>query len=192
MNLYYLFLDDQLAQEAYLIMSIRQEKIVELEPYAQQCYQEVSSGQEVLSIQYKPSWDVNMQQEAISKDSILQKIQIARRREIEQKSTLFGIHRDDIIIHLNNKLSVSYASQGQKRLISLCLKLACSKLLQHHLNKMPILLLDDVFAELDEQRRNLLKQVVSKNQQIIIASPRAEDIPFKVDNIIKIYQGKQV
>jgi DNA replication and repair protein RecF len=93
-----------------------------------------------------------------------------RFQEISRKQTLCGPHRDDITFLLNGKESSTYASQGQQRSLVLSLKLAELQHLNESLNEPPILILDDVLAELDLARQSLLLSLVKNDMQTIIST----------------------
>ena len=86
------------------------------------------------------------------------------------KTTDKGIHKDDFKIMINDKEAEEFASQGQKRTILLALKVGIVKLIERIIKDEPILLLDDVFSELDENRRKLLLELLPKNIQIFIST----------------------
>jgi DNA replication and repair protein RecF len=93
-----------------------------------------------------------------------------RAEEIRRKQTTVGPHRDDLIICLNDKDAVTFASQGQQRSIVLSLKMAEVSLIRESSNDSPVLLLDDVLAELDEFRQALLMSVTEEGLQTIITT----------------------
>lgn len=93
-----------------------------------------------------------------------------RNEEIARKQACVGPHRDDIYFYINKNDATKYASQGQQRTIVLSLKLAEINLIKEKLGESPILLLDDVLAELDDIRQNYLLQAIEKDTQTIITS----------------------
>lgn len=93
-----------------------------------------------------------------------------RTEELRRRQSLIGPHRDDIVFCLNDADAISFASQGQQRSIVLSLKLAELSRLQEVLSEVPVLLLDDVLAELDEFRQGLLMAAVSEQMQTIITT----------------------
>lgn len=100
------------------------------------------------------------------------------RAEMERGMTLVGPHRDDLEISLNNLPVKGYASHGEGWSVALALKLGFAKILQHEFApEDPVLILDDVFAELDAARRARLMQAVSDYEQVIVTAAVAEDIP---------------
>ena len=110
-------------------------------------------------------------------------------REIAAGSTLYGIHRDDIIINLNGKNTRLYSSQGQQRSLALAMKLAEGEICKMDSGEYPVFLFDDVFSELDSGRRkNLLREIADR--QVIITSCESDmdlAVPFKR---IEVAKGK--
>ena len=98
------------------------------------------------------------------------------RDEIDRGATLVGPHRDDVNIQLSNLPAKGYASHGQSWSIAIALRLAAFKTLREH-DDDPILILDDVFAELDEKRRNRLISIIADVEQTLITAAVIEDIP---------------
>ena len=110
-------------------------------------------------------------------------------REIAAGSTLYGIHKDDIIINLNGKNTRLYSSQGQQRSLALAMKLAEGEICRMDCGEYPVFLFDDVFSELDSiRRRNLLREIADR--QVIITSCESDmdfDIPYRR---IEVTKGK--
>lgn len=110
-------------------------------------------------------------------------------REIAAGSTLYGIHKDDIIINLNGKNTRLYSSQGQQRSLALAMKLAEGEICRIDCGEYPVFLFDDVFSELDSiRRRNLLREIADR--QVIITSCESDmdfDIPYRR---IEVAKGK--
>lgn len=110
-------------------------------------------------------------------------------REIAAGSTLYGIHKDDIIINLNGKNTRLYSSQGQQRSIALAMKLAEGEICKMDCGEYPVFLFDDVFSELDSiRRKNLLREIADR--QVIITSCESDmdfDIPYRR---IEVAKGK--
>lgn len=112
-------------------------------------------------------------------------------REIAAGSTLYGIHKDDIIINLNGKNTRLYSSQGQQRSLALAMKLAEGEICRMDCGEYPVFLFDDVFSELDSiRRRNLLREI--SDRQVIITSCESDmdfDIPYRR---IEVAKGKYI
>ncbi len=101
---------------------------------------------------------------------LLRLLKERRGEELARKQSLIGPHRDDIVLRLNNASAVSFASQGQQRSLVLSLKLAELERLTEALDETPVLILDDVMAELDASRQRLLLSVVGSAAQTLITT----------------------
>ncbi len=100
----------------------------------------------------------------------------ARAQEIERGVTLVGPHRDDLLLRLGELPARGYASHGESWSFALALRLAAYDLLRAE-GGDPVLILDDVFAELDSQRRRRLAEIVAPAEQVLITAAVAEDVP---------------
>lgn len=108
-------------------------------------------------------------------------------REIAAGATLYGIHKDDIIINLNGKNTRLYSSQGQQRSLALAMKLAEGEICRMDCGEYPVFLFDDVFSELDSVRRkNLLREITDR--QVIITSCESDmnlSVPYRRIEVAK-------
>jgi DNA replication and repair protein RecF len=132
-----------------------------------------------------------MTEEDIAK-TFMRLLKERRATEIRRKQTLLGPHRDDLIFCLNERDAVSFASQGQQRSIVLSLKLAELQLVRDSLDESPVLLLDDVLAELDEFRQGLLMSVVEQDMQTIITTTHVSGFDrrwLEDAAIFRVYDG---
>ncbi|MBX0300605.1 DNA replication/repair protein RecF [Cryobacterium sp. 1639] len=101
-----------------------------------------------------------------------------RRKELDRGMTLAGPHRDDLVFELNNLPAKGYASHGESWSFALALKLASAELLRRDSSSGdPVLILDDVFAELDQSRRRRLAEAVTGYEQVLITAAVFEDVP---------------
>lgn len=106
------------------------------------------------------------------------KLQSVRPKELERGITLVGPHRDDLVLLLGTLPAKGYASHGESWSYALALRLASIELLRNETRSGdPILILDDVFAELDAGRRQRLATMVKSNEQVLITAAVAEDVP---------------
>jgi DNA replication and repair protein RecF len=106
---------------------------------------------------------------------------LVRSKEIERGITLVGPHRDDLLLLLGSLPAKGYISHGESWSYALALKLASASLIRKDARAGdPILILDDVFAELDSTRRSRLAQLISHNEQVIISAAVAEDVPSEL------------
>ena len=120
-------------------------------------------------------------------------MQQRKQEEIIRGQSLVGPHRDDISYFINNIDAKKYASQGQQRTVVLSLKLSELSLIKDKIGEMPILLLDDVLAELDDIRQGYLLDAIGQSTQTIITS--VDTLHFKDEylnsvDIIKINAGE--
>jgi DNA replication and repair protein RecF len=110
-----------------------------------------------------------------------QRLVTLRTKEIERGITLAGPHRDDLVLLLGNLPAKGYISHGESWSYALSLKLASAELIREEARAGdPILILDDVFAELDSTRRSRLAALVSDNEQVIITAAVVEDVPSEL------------
>lgn len=120
-----------------------------------------------------------------------EKMTEVRQEEIIRAKTLIGPHRDDIEFFINNKSALNFASQGQQRTIVLSLKLAEIDIIRQKIDDTPLLLLDDVLAELDKTRQNFLLRSIGEDIQTIITSTDAHGFEAEFLNDVKIYHVKK-
>ena len=111
----------------------------------------------------------------------------SKSKDFQYKTTSVGIHKDDIIFTLNGMPIVEIASQGQKRSVLLALKIALAQIIYEKSGQYPILLLDDVFSELDIERRKRFVQMLPKQMQIFITTTERMDLDW-FDRPVKFYK----
>lgn len=110
-----------------------------------------------------------------------QRLKVVRIKELERGVTLVGPHRDDLLLLLGTLPAKGYISHGESWSYALALKLASAELIRKEARAGdPVLILDDVFAELDSTRRSRLASLVSHNEQVIITAAVAEDVPSEL------------
>ena len=93
------------------------------------------------------------------------------------KSTNIGTHRDDFLIYFDDKIAISYASEGEKRIISIAIKLALAKMIENIYKTKPIVMLDDVYASLDKDKIEALSNYVGSFKQTFITTTSILEIP---------------
>jgi DNA replication and repair protein RecF len=173
--------DDQVANFGGEIIAARLLALSDFEPIFQGIYQEISSEKPAF-INYKSSIDDPSPDPTTNTTKILERMRITRAAEIERGLTLTGPHRDDLLLNLGNHLVKGYASHGESWSIALSLKLATYKLLLNDGLK-PILILDDVFSELDEERRIHLIKLAKSAEQTFITVAVENDLPTELDGV---------
>lgn len=179
--------DSRLAAVGAEIMMHRHHAIGELNPHVEQMYKTIASDTKTASLAYLPQVPVidSVMPNSVDECENLILIELARQHAAEcaRGMVLVGPHRDDIAIELGGNLTKNYASHGETWSTVLALKLATAQL--HREDGMePVIILDDVFAELDTTRRNNLLDAIASAEQIFITSAVEEDIPSRCDGHI--------
>ncbi|MEC4985171.1 MAG: DNA replication/repair protein RecF [Oscillatoria sp. PMC 1068.18] len=162
--------DAQLAANGSRVTRRRARVIKRLAPIAQIWHAKISSKTEVLEIKYNPNINWTEDDPERVQQAFLDKIQQRRLPEQQQGKTLVGPHRDEIEFTINETPARSYGSQGQQRTLVLALKLAELKLIAEVVGEPPLLLLDDVLAELDPNRQNHLLEAIGSRFQTLITT----------------------
>ncbi|HZH92521.1 MAG TPA: DNA replication/repair protein RecF [Tissierellaceae bacterium] len=165
--------DMQLAKSGALIMLERDNYLKLLLKEATNIHTIIANGKETLDIEYNSSVTI---EETLSQveTNLLESLRKTRQKDIEVRTTEIGPHRDDFSILINGVDSKTYASQGQQRSIVLTLKLSEVEILKKDTGYYPVLLLDDVYSELDEDRRRYLTELFSRMQTFITTTDAVE------------------
>lgn len=162
--------DAQLAIAGSRVIRRRARVLQRLVPFAQAWHQAISGSTEHLEIRYAPNVElVEDDPEALQK-AFLEKIQQRSVVEQHQGTTIVGPHRDEVEFTINQTPARQYGSQGQQRTLVLALKLAELKLIEDVIGEPPLLLLDDVLAELDLNRQNQLLDAIQDRFQTLITT----------------------
>jgi len=160
---------------------LRQETLEEIQDLAQKAYENLVGGTENLEIIYNPRW---------LQEGLLSLLKETEKDEVRRGTTLIGPHRDDVEILLDGMPARTHASQGEQRTIALSLRVAGHHLL-HKLHKTkPLLLLDDVFSELDNDRTERLLHLLVADQTFITTAIEPKIIQQNMYHEIK--EGKIV
>ena len=158
----------------------------DLTPYLTRAYDEVSAAQSDAHISYKSSLreetSLAIAAGAVPEmqelhDELLASLEEVRVNEIERGISLVGPHRDDVVLTLGELPAKGYASHGESWSFALGLRLAAYQLLRHDLGEDPVLILDDVFAELDSGRRERLATLIADCEQVLITAAFPGDVP---------------
>jgi DNA replication and repair protein RecF len=202
--------DEALCRLGAALAAARLQALGRLLPHARKRYEEVAGGGE-LELNYVSEWlesyiiesalgSPAAIDEVILKQRLTAKLEEVRTREFERGISLAGPQRDDVLIKLVSPGATAgqlearnHASQGEQRTSALALKLAEHDLLTETLELNPILLLDDVFSELDAARRGWLAGVVGTMGQTLLSS--AEPVPpgsVEVERILEVSAGEVV
>ena len=180
-----------LIEKATQIILMRKKFIDRLNEIIPKIYEDISELSN-FSIKYKCCIKVDEYNEKNIVEKLKNISEELKNTEIKYKTTLFGPHKDDIEFYLNNYNLKLYGSQGQQRMAILSLKLAEIEIFKKYKNTLPILLLDDVFSELDDKKKNNLLNYINENIQTIITTTDINNINndiVKKSNIIEIFNG---
>ncbi|MFK5634292.1 DNA replication/repair protein RecF [Ornithinimicrobium sp. LYQ103] len=178
--------DGQLAQIGGALLYARLRLLRDLGPYLQEAYRTISDSETVAGASYRSSLpepvaarvadgEVPDQDDLVQ--ALLDAVEQVRAAEQERGVTLVGPHRDDVLLSLGDLPAKGYASHGESWSLALSLRLAGFHLLRHDLGTDPVLVLDDVFAELDSGRRRRLSELVADCEQVLITAAVPEDVP---------------
>ncbi|TKJ28593.1 MAG: DNA replication and repair protein RecF [Chloroflexi bacterium B3_Chlor] len=194
------FWDQRLVEEGSRLIAGRLETVMELDRLLQDIHPRLTGGEERLRLLYRSRLplegkdrpevynqlplDVSSPAGAmIGTDALSsldvkaifqQQLKVRQKEEIERGMTLMGPHRDDLRFLVGGVDMCTYGSRGQQRTIAISLKLAEMELIRSQTGEEPILLLDDVMSELDEERRQCLMDAINKEQQVIITATRLD------------------
>jgi DNA replication and repair protein RecF len=195
--------DQSLIRIGSEIVSARFDITSRLIPFLQEAYAAIADEKNDPSIKIKSSLSSN-DVDSDSPDAFLttgdreeieklfqQRLADVRNKELERGITLVGPHRDDLLLLLGTLPAKGYISHGESWSYALALKLASADLIRKDARAGdPVLILDDVFAELDSTRRSRLAALVSHNEQVIITAAVAEDVPSELNaNRINVRAG---
>jgi DNA replication and repair protein RecF len=183
------YLDEQLSQLANLLMYERKRMLDVLNQHADPIQLSISGGREHLQIRYHPSFKMEHPDNPLeAAKSYRQQLLDVRRREIHQGVCVLGPHRDDLEFIVNDVNMLTYGSRGQQRTTALSAKLAELDYMKQSTGDEPILLLDDVFSELDASRREYLLQQVLQHQQVFLTSTDLSNFPHEIIDRAHVYQ----
>lgn len=185
--------NQKLAETASRVKRRRARVITKIQPLARFWHHQISQKTEKLLIKYAPNvlWqeDTPENVQRLIRESLAEK----KLAEINLGTTLVGPHRDEIELIINDNLARSYGSQGQQRTLVLALKLAELQIIEQVTGDSPVLLLDDVMAELDLKRQQQLLDCLGDRFQTIITTTHLncfnENLLHQAQ-IVKVERGK--
>ncbi|WP_052866250.1 DNA replication/repair protein RecF [Streptomyces niger] len=171
--------DQHLARAGAELLAQRLDLIATLQPLADKAYEQLAPGGGPVALEYRGSVGERLA-EASNREELygllMEALGEARKNEIERGVTLVGPHRDDLVLKLGRLPAKGYASHGESWSYALALRLASYDLLRTEGNE-PVLVLDDVFAELDSRRRERLAELVAPGEQVLVTAAVDDDVP---------------
>lgn len=178
-TVYFDILTTQFIELAEKVIGDRVEFIQQLSALASPIHQRLSNERDTLRLVYMNGsheyQSLTMEERIIF---LRQQADHVYTREIEQGITLFGPHRDDFVCYVNDRKAQFYGSQGQQRTIVLSLKLAEVELIHQLTGEYPVLLLDDVLSELDDERQHLLMHDIENKVQTFLTTATIKNLNF--------------
>ena len=171
--------DAHLARAGAELLAARLALVVDLQPLVEVAYREVSKGQGEATLAYRSSLGAGLPESAdreLLGAALLSELARIRPQEVERGISLVGPHRDELLLSLGTMPVKGYASHGESWSVALALRLASYELLRAD-GGQPVLLLDDVFAELDTGRRDRLAGLVQGAEQVLVTAAVAQDVP---------------
>jgi len=166
--------------------------LTKINEYITDIYKNIT-GIKDLKIIYETNVEFSTFEKEEIKKVLEEKYKKNQHREIVMGMTLYGPHRDDFTFMIEENDIKIYGSQGQQKLAFIALKFAEIPIFEEKTGTKPIILLDDIFSELDKIKKNKLIQYIDKDYQVIITSNDTKDISKKIlkdSNILKIQDGK--
>ncbi|MBU1670467.1 MAG: DNA replication/repair protein RecF [Actinobacteria bacterium] len=182
--------DEALVRAAVPLVRMRFEIAGETAVMAADAYTGIAGGEKRLELSYRSTFGGPGEDVREMELSMRQRIEERREEEKRAKTTLVGPHRDDVEIRLGGSDARLTASQGEQRSIAFCMRIAQREYLSSETDREPILLLDDVFSELDEMRRKRVLDLVARGSQAIITT--TEDLRGLLggeERIIEVSEG---
>lgn len=185
--------DEHIARFGAQLIAARLQLIAELMPFVSDAYNSISKG-DAISATYKSSQELNGKTVSELEREITEVLPTLRRAEIERGVTLIGPHRDDLLLALGPTPVKGYASQGESWSYALSLRMGAYQLLSKEglgEGTQPLLILDDVFAELDSLRRAALLALIDSSEQVFVTAAVEEDLPKEfVDRRLFVREGR--
>ena len=184
-ELYFDIINEKLVDLAYDIYKYRIKFIDDLNKYVGVVFKNIS-GYEGLSIKYLPNVDISNMDNF--KENMLSKLKVNYDRELFIGNTLVGPHRDDFSFKLDENDLLVYGSQGQIKMAILALKLAEIDVFNDECSEYPVLLLDDLFSELDVEKRNKVINYLNRDIQTIVTTTDLKNIDKRLIKKAIIYE----
>lgn len=185
-------IDDKLIEASYDVYKRRNWLITKIIEFATQIYMDITNQSQQIKIVYHTFLnEMDKQQYYLKAKEIYKK---SLKKDEEKMYTNIGIHKDDFKVYLNDMEIDMFASQGQQRLISLCMKLAVVEIIKKANKTEPIIILDDAFSELDSFKKKKLFNYILKKEQVFITCTDYKNIIDENKNnkvtLLHIKEGK--
>lgn len=198
--------DEQLVASGSILIALRQRFLRELEIDAQQAHLDLTGRKEILTLDYQPSFMPTAEGDGQLSFSMLgldlhreltpeqiapqfaERLKTELHESLDRGMTLCGPHRDELRLFINNRDAGLYGSRGQARTAVMALKLAELAWMKEHIGEWPILLLDEVVAELDAQRRAYLLERINGATQTLLTTTEMDIFPSAFRQRASVWQ----
>ncbi|CAM2908690.1 DNA replication/repair protein RecF [Skermania piniformis] len=171
--------DEHLIEHATTLLVERLRLLTELAPHVTAAYQQIAPESRPAALRYRSGIGELSTDPAVTAELLRTALAAARRKELERGVCLVGPHRDDVELLLGTNPAKGYASHGESWSFALALRLGSFTLLRSD-GTDPVLLLDDVFAELDRRRRSALAAAAIDAEQVLVTAAVADDVPVEL------------
>lgn len=180
--------DNHLAEVGAQLLAGRLDLVADLSPYATAAYDEIASGSAPMRVDYRSSLGESLPgeygtvegkraDETVLMDALVHALGESRPTELQRGVSMVGPHRDDVALSLGATPAKGYASHGEAWSIALALRLGSYELLRAEGGGEPVLMLDDVFAELDRERQARLAGIAANAEQVLVTAAVEQDVP---------------
>lgn len=171
--------NEQLSETGARMIRERCAALTQLQPHFQNRYAYVADGMHAL-LTYESSIPAHQDDsEEVWRTAFMEQLEVRSQEEQDRGITLIGPQRDDVRIELSGMPAKGYASHGESWSLALAMRLACLDVFIDQ-GRSPVLILDDVFAELDIRRRAQLAELIASHEQVLITAAVAEDVPHEL------------
>ena len=176
--------DDRLSQAGARVMARRHATLAALSGETTKVYQQLASSSTVVLVDYRSTWNAAEIDSADGSpieawtQALRDALGDARKADMDRRLTTVGPHRDDPVVMLDDREARTHASQGEQRTATLALRLASHRAIEDAIGEPPLLLLDDVFSELDLDRASALAESLP-TAQTFLTTARHEEVPVQ-------------
>lgn len=173
--------DSRLAQAGGRVLARRSRVVRSLTPLLEEAYAEVAPDPDIASFTYTSSWGSSLEVRSAAEfgDRLGDALESSRRVDYDRRMTTVGPHRDEPGFAIDGHDARVHGSQGEQRTLALAVKIASHRAIAEAFGESPVLLLDDVFSELDPGRAAALAASLPSDTQTLITSARPEDVPVR-------------
>ncbi len=184
------YYDEALAEAGTILTAMKRDYISKIKAHAYSAYASISDNKDELKLHYCSQVCNGDETDEEVKARFIERLQKSRQTDVEKKMTTIGPHRDDIAFYINSKSARIFASQGQRRSAALAVKFAEAVISEEVTKEIPIIMLDDVMSELDQQRQHDLFKNLKNCQTFITCCDKDQVRRFTEGKYFEIKNGE--